>query len=72
MTSLYLTREELEDSNPLDLIESIIADNDWSFDRQGNNELTVGVVFGPYISPAPMTSRYLNGNMDLFMNCWRV
>ncbi|MBO0333062.1 YbjN domain-containing protein [Sneathiella sp. CAU 1612] len=43
MTSLYLTREELEDSNPLDLIESIIADNDWSFDRQGNNELTVGV-----------------------------
>ena len=43
MTSLYLTHEELEDSNPLDLIESIIVDNDWSFDRQGNNELTVGV-----------------------------
>lgn len=43
MTSLYLSHEETEDSNPLDLVESIIVANDWSFERQGHNELTVGV-----------------------------
>ncbi|GLQ06233.1 YbjN domain-containing protein [Sneathiella chinensis] len=43
MTSLYLSHEEFEDSNPLDLVETIISANDWSFERQGSNELTVGV-----------------------------
>ena len=43
MTSLYLSHEELEDTNPLDLIENIIVENDWSYDRQGRNEITVGV-----------------------------
>ncbi|MCG8491706.1 MAG: YbjN domain-containing protein [Sneathiellales bacterium] len=43
MTSLFFSEEELEERNPLDIVESIIAANDWSYERQGRNELTVGV-----------------------------
>jgi hypothetical protein len=43
MTTLLLSTEETDERNPLDLVENLIDRNDWSFDRQGNNELTVGV-----------------------------
>ncbi len=43
MTTLYLPHEEIDDQNPLDMVENIISANDWSFERQGSNELTVGV-----------------------------
>ena len=29
--------------NPLDLIEQLVADHEWPFDRQGDEELTVGL-----------------------------
>ncbi|MBN9530728.1 MAG: YbjN domain-containing protein [Alphaproteobacteria bacterium] len=29
--------------NPLDLIEQIVSDHEWSFDRQGDDELTVAL-----------------------------
>ncbi|MBL4666719.1 MAG: YbjN domain-containing protein [Sneathiella sp.] len=43
MTSIYNSADEIDDRNPLDTVENIINANDWSFDRQGSNELTVGV-----------------------------
>lgn len=43
MTSLYVTQEEFVENNPLDIIENIVVQNDWAYDRQGNEELTVGV-----------------------------
>lgn len=43
MTTLLAASEETEAQNPLDLIENLIDKNDWSFDRPGKNELTVGV-----------------------------
>jgi len=43
MTAMLFSSEEIDEPNPLDLVENIIHKNDWSFDRQGNNELTVGV-----------------------------
>ena len=43
MTTLYLPHDEIDDRNPLDKVENVISDNDWSYERQGNNELTVGV-----------------------------
>ncbi|WP_025899723.1 YbjN domain-containing protein [Sneathiella glossodoripedis] len=43
MTTLLLSSEETDERNPLDLVETLIDRNDWSFDRQGSNELTVGV-----------------------------
>ncbi len=43
MTTLMLSPEETDERNPLDLVENLIDRNDWSFDRQGHNELTVGV-----------------------------
>lgn len=42
MTSLSLHREDLS-LNPLDLIEEIVTEHEWPFDRQGDDELTVGV-----------------------------
>src|SRR3546814_10362259 len=29
--------------NPLDLVEQIVGEHEWPFDRQGQDELTVGV-----------------------------
>ncbi|WP_169570149.1 YbjN domain-containing protein [Sneathiella limimaris] len=43
MTTLLLSSEETDVCNPLDIVETIIDQNDWDYDRQGNNELTVGV-----------------------------
>lgn len=42
MTILANDPTELS-SNPLDLIEEIILEHEWSFDRQGEDELTVGI-----------------------------
>jgi len=40
LTDIEATHEH---SNPLDLVEQIVADHEWPFDRQGSDELTVGV-----------------------------
>ncbi|MEH6401871.1 MAG: YbjN domain-containing protein [Sneathiella sp.] len=43
MTTVDFSQEDFEEHNPLELVESIIVANNWAFERQGNNELTVGV-----------------------------
>lgn len=43
MVTTILSTDEVDERNPLDLIENVIDRNDWAFDRQGSNELTVGV-----------------------------
>ncbi|SLN74502.1 YbjN domain-containing protein [Oceanibacterium hippocampi] len=41
--SLYLSQEETRSYHPLDLVEQVVASHEWPFDRQGDEELTVGV-----------------------------
>jgi hypothetical protein len=43
MSTTLFSPDEVEVPNPLDLVENIINANDWSFERQGFDELTVGV-----------------------------
>ena len=43
MTTTHFSTEEFDASNPLDMVENIINANDWPFERQGLDELTVGV-----------------------------
>ena len=42
ISSLNYQTEVLK-MNPLDMIEQIVADHEWPFDRQGDDELTVGL-----------------------------
>ena len=42
MTSLFQEHRSAP-KNPLDLVEQIVSDHEWPFDRQGDDELTVGV-----------------------------
>lgn len=42
MTSL-LDHADAYQANPLDMIEEIVSEHEWPFDRQGDDELTVGV-----------------------------
>jgi len=42
MTSLF-QQSNTSQKNPLDLVEQIVTDHEWPFDRQGDDELTVGI-----------------------------
>jgi hypothetical protein len=41
--SLLLARPEADRINPMDMIEQLVAEHEWAFDRQGDDELTVGL-----------------------------
>jgi hypothetical protein len=40
---LLMTSSEVARSNPLDLVEQLVSEHEWPFDRQGEDELTVGL-----------------------------
>lgn len=40
---LVTERLQTASANPLDVVEQIVADHEWSFDRQGEDELTVAL-----------------------------
>jgi hypothetical protein len=41
--TMLLPASETTPANPLDLVEQIVTDHEWPFDRQGDDELMVGV-----------------------------
>jgi hypothetical protein len=62
--------------NPLDVVEQLASGNDWSFERAGEDEITILITgrwsdyqvsftwmgeLGHCISPAPSTSRFRSG-----------
>jgi hypothetical protein len=41
--TLHFDRSEVATINPLDMIEQLVSEHEWAFDRQGDDELTVGI-----------------------------
>lgn len=41
---MSLSEHLLEDSHPIDIVETLAEDNDWDFDRVGENQIAMAVV----------------------------
>lgn len=41
---MSLSENLLEDSHPIDIVETLAEDNDWDFDRVGENQIAMAVV----------------------------